>query len=169
MTTEQEDNRPGKSLPPMVGSIKEGKIAWKRTGVIDYELMGYFLACHLIVEHYMDELLKISLPSLDWDAAKLTFGQRIALLTKISFPPKYDCVPAIKHMNSIRNKLSHKIDYAIDQTALLPLVHYLQRATDGKNVPDSAMEILDMFTSLCCASLAGSMSYGAHEAKMTRD
>lgn len=85
----------------MFGPVADGKIEWKRLETIDYDLMGYLLSCHLIIEHYMDEYLKAEFPSLDWNVAKLTFGQRISLLRTQNVGGKFDSTPAINHINSL--------------------------------------------------------------------
>lgn len=95
-----------KGLPPLVQEITNGTVTWQRLEGLDYEMLGYFLSCHLIIEHYLDEYLKTCYPELDWDAARQTFSQKVALLSNIGLPQQYDCIPAIKHMNSIRNKIS---------------------------------------------------------------
>ena len=100
-------------LPPLVAEIRDGAVTWQRLENLDYELLGYFLSCHLIIEHYLDEYLKTCYPKLDWDASKQTFGQKVALLATDNYPDKYNSIPAIKHLNSLRNKLSHNIDFKI--------------------------------------------------------
>ena len=146
-------------LPPMVGAVNGDKIAWKAISGINYELLGYFLSCHLIIEHYLDEFLKARHPGLTWEGAKLTFGQRTALLGDLGLPPQFDCLPAIKHMNSLRNKLSHRLDFTIDCEALLPMVHYLQKIIDKpEQMPVEPVAILEMFTSLVCSTFAGNIS-----------
>jgi hypothetical protein len=155
-------------LPPLVAELDQGKVTWKSITSIDFELLGYFLSCHLIVEHYMDELLKTLYPGLNWDAAKPTFGQRIALLSDLGLPERFDCVPAIKHLNSVRNKLSHRIDYTIDEKALLPLNQYVTKASEGGLVPTAPIETLQLFVMLCCSTLAGNISRTAMDSKASR-
>lgn len=52
-----------------------GSSAWKSVSSIDYELLGYFLACHLVFENYLTYYLKLHY-DLDWDSAKLNFGMK---------------------------------------------------------------------------------------------
>jgi hypothetical protein len=155
-------------LPPLVEAIHDGKVTWKGISGVDFELLGYFLSCHLVIEHYMDEFLKAMYPKLGWDAAKPTFGQRVALLTNVGFPERFNSIPALKHMNSLRNKLSHRIDFEINAEALLPLAHYVQKACEGKIPPSEPKELLDRFTTLCCATFGGAISGAAHSTKHTR-
>lgn len=163
---EQQEPTRAKSfrLPPMFGPIENGQRTWKRLGEIDYELMGYLLSCHLVLEHYMDEFLKAHHEHLDWDAAKLTFGQRVALLNNWNLNARFNPVSTIKHLNNLRNRFSHRIDYVLSREDMLPIVHYLERATEHPMKDASPKELLELFTSICCAAFAGSVS-GIHEFK----
>ena len=156
-------------LPPLLREITNGEVAWQRLEDIDYESLGYFLSCHLIIEHYLDEYLKTCYPELDWDAARQTFNQKVALLSKIGLPQQFDCIPAIKHMNAIRNKLSHNIEYRIETSNLGPMADYIVSATEGKIViPANTKELLDQFMSTVCVWFAGVIYARADATKITR-
>jgi hypothetical protein len=157
-------------LPPLVHSIRDGDVTWQRLENIDYELLGYFLSCHLIIEHYLDEYLKTSYPKLDWDASKQSFGQKVALLAAENYPEKYNSIPAIKHLNSLRNKLSHNIDFKITEADLLPLSHYLKKCCGlDHEAPVEAREILDLFTTMVCVWFASGISSTAQQTRYTRE
>lgn len=157
------------ALPPRIAEITDGSVVWQRLEGIDYEVLGYFLSCHLIIEHYLDEFLKIRHPMLDWDAARQTFGQKVALLSNFKVSEQYDCIPAIKHMNSLRNKLSHNIEFNIKTEDLLPLSQYLAKSTDNKsNPPSTPKEVLELFTTMTCVLFAGYITGHAHHNKLTR-
>lgn len=157
-------------LPPRVGAIKNGAITWHRLEGIDYPILGYFLSCHLIVEHYLDEYLKIEYPSLDWDSARQTFGQKVAMLSNFKISDKYDCIPSIKHMNVLRNKLSHQIDFRITNKDLLPLIQYLEKVYESKEkIPTEPKNILSEFTTMTCVLFAGYISSKAHHNKISRN
>ena len=156
-------------LPPRIAEINDGAVTWHRLDGIDYEMLGYFLSCHLIIEHYLAEFLKIVHPSLNWAKARPTFTQMVALLSSFKISPRYDCVPAIKHMNALRNKLSHDIEFKMRPEDLLPLNKCLAKASEGKSVsPSEPKEILEQFTMMVCALFAGYISSQAHHAKLTR-
>lgn len=150
-------------LPPMFNGVQDGSVAWKRIESIDHELLGYFLTCHLLIEHYMDEYLKATLPQLDWEKPRLTFGQRINLLRweVLVGDQKYDPIPAIKHMNTLRNKISHRLEIKLDLQALLPLLEYMQKLSSPRQyeVPIDPKEILGQFVRTCCATFASHLSY----------
>ncbi|HDS1076302.1 TPA: hypothetical protein QDZ65_003374 [Stenotrophomonas maltophilia] len=150
-------------LPPMFDGVKDGSVVWRRISDIDHELLGYFLTCHLLIEHYMDEYLKATLPQLDWEKSRLTFGQRISLLRweVLVREQKYDPIPAIKHMNTLRNKISHRLEIKLDTEALLPLVDYMQKLTHPRpfEVPAHPKELLETFVGTCCATFASHLSF----------
>jgi len=111
-----------KGLPPLVGNISEGSITWQRLDNINYEELGYFLSCHLIIEHYLDEYLKAEYKTLSWDDCKLTFAQKINLLSNFQISEPYkELIPSIKAMNKIRNKISHRVNFKISIDDLEPL------------------------------------------------
>lgn len=158
------------SLPLLVGDIRDGNVTWQRLENLDYELLGYFLSCHLIIEHYLDEYLKTKYPHLNWDASKQTFWQKVSLLATDNYPEKYNSTPAIKHLNSVRNKLSHNIDFKISEAYLLPLSHYLKKCC-GPDLeqPTEPKEILELFTSMVCVWFASGISSTAQQTRHTRE
>jgi len=157
-------------LPPLVGAIQDGNVTWQRLENLDYELLGYFLSCHLIIEHYLDEYLKTRYPKLDWDASRQTFGQKVSLLATDNYPEKYNSIPAIKHLNSLRNKLSHNIDFKISEEDLLPLAQYLKKCC-GPDLeqPTEPKDILELFTSMVCVWFASGISSTAQQTRHTRE
>jgi hypothetical protein len=149
----------------MFGPIENGNSTWIRVGEIDYELMGYLLSCHLIMEHYMDAFLKAHYPEFRWEAARLTFGQRVALLATPSADDICNPVEAIKHLNSLRNRLGHRFDYRLTCTDMLPFVHYLQRIADLSRQPperplmdEPPRAVLEKFILVAAAYFAGAVS-----------
>lgn len=151
-----------KAIPPLVAEIAGGSVTWQALEQLDYEFLGYFLCCHLIIEHYLDEFLKSSYPSLSWEKARHTFGQKVALLSQ--FKPKYDCIPPIKHLNTLRNKLIHNINLKIEVEDLLPLTQYLSTIVDEYPEPllkDHPKVILERFTVAICALFGGAISFNA--------
>ncbi|MFM0062936.1 hypothetical protein [Paraburkholderia aspalathi] len=170
---DNDEAKPSKraGLPPLFGPIEDGRRTWIGVGEIDYELMGYLLSCHLIIEHYMDAFLKAHHPDLEWEDARLTFGQRVALLSSWTIQKPFNPVEEIKHLNSLRNRLGHRVDYRLTDEDMLPFKHFLQRIRDHANArgvaPDphepkvadfSPHEVLEMFTSMAAVAFAGAVS-----------
>ena len=155
------------SLPPLVANIRDGNVTWQRLENLNYELLGHFLSCHLIIEHYLDEYLKTRYPALDWESSRQTFAQKVALLSKDNYPEKYNSIPAIKHLNSLRNKLSHNIDFKITADDLLPLAQYLKKCAGPEESTDPK-KILDLFTTMVCVWFASGISSSAQQSKISR-
>ena len=160
-------------LPPLVGGFSDGKVTWQRIEAIDYDTLGYLLSCHLIIEHYLDHVLATH-PGADfgWENARLTFGQKIALISGLKFPEPYNFPPAIKHLNSLRNRFGHNINTRLTEDDLLPIKQFLSKCIEKSDrpaeIPSEPKEILSMFTSLTCAYFASTISYRAHTAQPTR-
>ncbi len=148
-------------LPPMFGGVANGAVVWKRISGLDHGLLGYFLTCHLLIEHYMDEYLKVTFPQLDWEKSKLTFGQRVNLLKSevLVRERRFDPIPAIKHMNALRNKISHRLEIKLDLDALQPLAEYLKGFPSRPEIPDDPRRLLEVFVSICCATFASHLSF----------
>jgi hypothetical protein len=157
------------SLPPLLKEIAQGNVTWRRIEGLDYDGLGYFLFCHLVVEHYLDGYLKVYYPNLNWEGARLTFSQKVLLLSRLDPPDRFNFIPAIKHMNSLRNKLSHNIDFKIEANDLLPITQFLAKAVKGEaEVPTEQNEILQFFTVLVCAYLGGAISGRLSEEKANK-
>ncbi|WP_270428422.1 hypothetical protein [Acinetobacter johnsonii] len=155
-----------KGLPPLVGNISEGSITWQRLDNINYEELGYFLSCHLIIEHYLDEYLKAEYKTLSWDDCKLTFAQKINLLSNYQISEPYkELIPSIKAMNKIRNKISHRVNFKISIDDLEPLKYYLYGAFEKnkEEIPSTILELLDVYTMMVCVLFAGAISRLVHE------
>jgi hypothetical protein len=157
------------ALPPFLAEIVQGSVTWQEIEGIDHEFLGYFLSCHLIIEHYLDQYLRIMHPKLNWGAARHSFSQKVALLSEFKINDQYDCIPAIKHMNSLRNKLSHDIQFTIRTEDLLPLTQYLVAGIykNGGVVPTEPRLILEQFTMMSCVLFASFISGFAQSTKLT--
>lgn len=157
------------SLPPLIENIRDGKVAWKRIEGVDFEFLGYFLSCHLIIEYYLDQYLRTKYPELGWEGSRLTFAQKISLLSTEYLPEKYNSIPAIKHMNSLRNKLSHNIEFNIAGKDLVPIVQYLKKScSDMPAFPTEPKELLDLFTMMVCVWFASGISSTAQQGRVMR-
>ncbi len=91
------------------------------------------------------------------------------MLTRFKISDQYDCIPAIKHLNKLRNKLSHDIDFKIRIEDLLPLTQYLSKAYERKHdIPAEPKAVLEQFTSMTCVLFAGYISGQARQLRITR-
>jgi hypothetical protein len=120
--------------------------------------MGYLLSCHLVIEHWMDEWLKARYPELDWESARLTFEKRCAVLNKCDWealPGDENPLLVIKHLNSLRNRFGHRVNYKLTSEDMLPFVQFLQRGSrSDRPAYHDQKEALYLFTSLCVGAFA---------------
>jgi len=154
-------------LPPLIESFDNGQAKWKAFDSVDFELVGLFLSCHLVIEHYMDEFLEAYSPApFDWESAKLTFAQKVSLISGLKQFPEPFTIPAVlKHFNSIRNKLSHSVTYKLSSADLLPEIQFLGKANKEKlKYQDfDVKKILEHFTSIVCVYFASAITHCAEQ------
>ena len=138
-------------LPGLLQSSVTGEASWKRLGDIDFEVVGQFLSCHLVIDYYMGEfLIAFSLAPFNWEGAKLTLGQKVSLISGLqSFPESYSVPAILKYFNSLRNKMSHDVDFRVSLDVFLPEIEFLNRlnVSDPPLQLESIVEVLGQFTS----------------------
>lgn len=135
----------------------------QKLGEIDFEFLGYLLSCHLVIEHHLDEFLMTLGTRLKWEAAKLTFSQKLALFPTEIFPQGAEMIAAMKHLNSLRNKVAHNIKARASDLQFKPLSDFLKLAHNGREeVPSEPLAILKQFTSLTCSGLIGWVASDAY-------
>ena len=159
----------GDGIPPRFGSnFREEGPKWEKVSGLDFEAIGRILVCHLCIEHYLENLITLSTSKqFDWDSTRMTFSQKFRLVSNISVLKENRFGKGIEILNSIRNKLSHNMLASVedDKVAQLKaiLVNY---QCEGKDDQEKAKivsslnlfgtyAIIENFTSLCCAMIAG--------------
>lgn len=145
-------------LPPMVGAVHDGTVSWRLPEDIDYDMLGYFLSCHLIIEHYLTKHLKSSFPKLAWDDTKLSFHNLTCLLSGLKPDDNFDPMPAIKHMNAVRNMIGNTVGFNISDADFLPFAQFLNKLNDDFPPSLTNKEVLSVFTLAVCSYFAGSIS-----------
>lgn len=158
------------NLPPLIEKFEDGKAKWKRFDGIDFEVIGFFLSCHLVIEHYLDEFLVAYSPApFGWDSANLTFGQKVSLISTLKqFPEPYNIPSVLKHFNSLRNKLSHNVKFVVSIDALLPEIQFLQKVAPPET-SDLLTELTDIksvlhsFTGMVCVYFASAITHCAEQ------
>ena len=146
-------------LPPRVGTVNEKNfLGFVPMADVDFTFAGYLLACHLVIEHYLDEFLRSRAPELTWEGAKLNFAQKAALFPYTSFPQGEQAIAGIRHINvlsrnrfknrelhnqkfgffenagrghgpgMLRNKLAHRMDAKPEDFDYLPFIRFLEKA-----------------------------------------
>ncbi|MFJ3153558.1 hypothetical protein ACIPIX_05375 [Pseudomonas protegens] len=164
------DERKKLNLPPLLENFEDGKAKWKRFDEIDFEVIGFFLSCHLVIEHYLDEFLVAYSPApFDWDSANLNFGQKVSLISTLKqFPEPYTIPSALKHFNSLRNKLSHNVKFVVSIEVLLPEIQFLQKIISREKSTvlmdlTDIKSVLDTFTGMVCVYFASAITHCAEQ------
>jgi hypothetical protein len=157
-------------LPPLVAGFADGKVTWQRLESIDYDTLRYLLSCHLIIEHYLGHFIATyTHVPLAWEGAKLTFGQKASLISRLPFKEPYNLPPTMKHLNSLRNKFSHSITTSLTEEDLLPFRQFLGKCTKEADLPTDAHELLSLYTMVVCAYFASCISYSAQFIKEAKE
>ena len=89
------------------------------------------LRCHLVAEHFLSEYLAAANPAVvDWDGARLTFAQKLALAENAMSAVAF-ITPGLACLNRARNRFSHRLDVVLDSTDLGP-IEEIMRISEGE-------------------------------------
>lgn len=152
-------------LPPRVGEVSsQNFLGFVPMDGFDFTFAGYLLACHLAIEHYLDEFLKSRAPGLNWDNGKLNFAQKAALFPHAIFPQGEEAIAAIRHINSLRNKLAHRLDAKPDDFDYLPFVRFLEKDPhpNAEPIPTIPIELIEAFVTKLSAFFMGWLASDAY-------
>jgi hypothetical protein len=128
----------------------------------DIDELGTVLKCHLITEYYIDQYISKSYPTvISWDKIRLNFSQKIEVINN---PQTLTGIyyPALKSLNTLRNKFAHKLGYKIIEEDLIEIRTILTawNSALGKPIP-KGVKLIEEFTIWMCAGL-NSMTTGIH-------
>jgi hypothetical protein len=142
-------------LPPLVGPVVAGSVTWDRLSDIDYTTVGYLLCCHLVLENYIEAYIQANVgANLSVENARLTFAQKLSILDSWKLPDRFNFMPSLKHLNSLRNKLGHNIQTTISESELLPLIQFLETVGEKKLDRRDAISVLEVYTGTVGAYMA---------------
>jgi hypothetical protein len=116
--------------------------------------MSSVLKSHLIIEYYIDEYLKAAYPTArNLADAKLTFSQKLELAngggTIWIFYYK-----AVKSLNTLRNKFSHRLSYEVTTSDLSEIKKMMDIWRDAAGEERlEGLELLTWFTISVCGGL----------------
>lgn len=116
--------------------------------------LGTVLKSHLIIENFIDEYLIAAYPTItSWKGARLTFNQKLELInnSKTILALFY---PAIKELNSLRNKFSHQLSYKIKENDLKEIKSQIAiwNKAAQKPIPEG-LKLVEQFTLLISMNL----------------
>jgi hypothetical protein len=159
-----------KKLPPLVDGVDGKFLKLRALEDVDYNFLGYMLCCHLVIEHHLDEFLATLGTQLQWDRARLTFAHKTSLFPVSIFPHGVELITAIKHLNSMRNKVAHNIRARPGDLSFEPLKCFLGTVYEGREkVPDEPHAILETFTSTVCNFLVGWIASDAYRTRWRQE
>lgn len=150
---------PRNAWPPLFDGFGNGYVNWRPIGDVDVTLLGHMLFCHLIIEHYIEQYLKVEIgEKFSIESARLTFGQKLSLLNAQKLK-SFDFRPAVKHLNVLRNRLVHRISNGLNDEDLLPLRVFLKATNETREEVQSisnleAKELLSRFAGVVCSWFA---------------
>ncbi|WP_298146613.1 hypothetical protein [Flavobacterium sp.] len=160
------------SLPALFAdSFRELDLKWNKVEGVNFEILGRVLSCHLIIEHYLTVFIELEISSrLNLDKLRLTFSQKLKLIEDNQALKEEGIIKGIEILNRIRNKFSHNLKVKIDEKD----IEYLKKVVDkiykkeGKEVDNkiySDVAIIEIFTSMTCAFIAGYLTYSVQRLK----
>lgn len=116
--------------------------------------LGTILKCHLIIENYIDRYLMAAYPTVvAWEQVRLSFSQKLELINCKSTPVAI-YYPAIKCLNSIRNKFSHRISYQVERKDYEEIETIMTVWYNALNEPVlQHMKLIEHFTVWVCGNL----------------
>jgi hypothetical protein len=150
-------------LPPLFDGIKDGQVEWMDLNAVDFALLGLFLSSHLIIEHYVDAFMAQDLPQIQWKKAKLQFATKLDLISNCFRQAAYDPIPSMKHFNSVRNRLAHRVNYALTDDDFQPLIQFIKSIGDEYPEAPPYANVLREYTTLVCAFFGGGLAAIAHK------
>lgn len=149
-------------LPPLFPEdFRDIGPKWTNIGKIDFDKTGRVLTCHLLIDHYLTNLLSLlSPPDFNWKNSRLTFSQKLCLIEKVKSFNDNGLIKGIKIINEIRNSYSHNLLATIDKkkvSALLSIVKESKDNTKYEIIFDQFddLAVIELFTHFVCAFIAG--------------
>jgi hypothetical protein len=152
----------GFQIPPMFSdNFRQTGPEWNRITKIDFEASGRILMCHLIVEHYMTNLIKLLSPEdFNWAESRMTFSQKFKLISKIEAFNEFNFIKGIESLNKIRNKFSHNLLATISETDIKVFRTFVDRfykKSKSKKFSEyfDKIAIIELYTLVVCSYFAG--------------
>jgi hypothetical protein len=121
------------------------------------------------IEHYILKLIELKTPKeFSWEDSKLTFYQKLKIISKLPALLDNDLITGIEALNQIRNKFSHNLLAKIDNKQIekikKSILKFRIKHKKEEGSETDVVEFLELyddialiesFTSLVCAFIAG--------------
>ncbi len=116
--------------------------------------LGMVLKCHLIIEHFIDEFIIVAYPTVAaLDKIRLTFSQKLEMINnnRTFLGMSYN---AIKSLNTLRNRFSHRLGYIIQETDYAEIKELMNIWHNAAGTQTSdGLELISKFTVWICGNL----------------
>ena len=116
--------------------------------------MAITIKCHLIIENYINQYLKVAFPSINnIKEMNLRFINKIEMInnSKTIFSTYYK---SLKQINSLRNKFAHNLQYIIIANDLKELNIVMDAWNDaGGCARTNGVELIKQYTMFFCSSV----------------
>ncbi|OED36887.1 hypothetical protein AB833_26135 [Chromatiales bacterium (ex Bugula neritina AB1)] len=118
--------------------------------------IGRIVKSHLLLEHYLNEYLRVIHPSIrNIDALKLSFKQKLSMLDLPGDMMTY-ILPVLDVINRLRNRLVHSLDIEMNDDEIDPIRKLLAfTRKQSNNDPDladrSPADLIEESTKLLCS------------------
>jgi len=119
----------------------------------DQLMIGKILHCHLLIEHYMTDYLKIAHPAIsNWKELRLNFDRKLIMANdeRTSFR-RFG--KGIKALNIIRNRYAHNLDSHITEEDLKPIRDFMEDWKEAGRPLDNPEDLIEAFTIIVCGFL----------------
>ncbi len=121
-----------------------------------HDMLGRFLKCHLVLEHYLDRFLSEHFGIEDVESAKLGYFNKAMLLPAKASSAAF-VKPGILKLNVLRNRVGHNLGTDIGFGDLGPINEVLTIARVGVKFK-SPIDAIEAFTTVACTWLIVSPS-----------
>jgi hypothetical protein len=119
---------------------------------VDHDAIGRVLRAHLVIESFLDTFLAAHYGIDNIEELRLSFFQKAKLLPSKGFSSAV-VRPGILQVNSVRNKLGHQLNHAIEQHEISAVLEILAVARKGVRFADLVAAI-EAFAPVACAFLS---------------
>jgi hypothetical protein len=117
----------------------------------DHGNIGRVLKCHLMIEHYLDHFLRAHYEIEHLTDVRLSFSQKAKMLPDKASAAAF-IKPGVFNLNSVRNKLSHELNYNVQVSDMPKIIEILKIAR--KNIVfNNPIEAIEAFTTVACTWL----------------
>lgn len=112
----------------------------------EHDLIGKILKCHLIIESYINKVLKYHFElDIENEKANFSFNQKLSLIqNKVSFKIFF---ASLKELNKIRNRFAHNLNAEIEEKDIPNIKSFTKFYTEKLGIePRNIGEFIEIYT-----------------------